>query len=237
MRLSAPCNHPQVDVSTKPPTYLGVLPTAGIVTPGAADITLGPDGKLYLAQDKGGCRAVWWGGEKAALLPSTHARHATVQGVVSLFVELSPPLAMALLFGMSGQRMHAPQSLVAAVALLQGRQGRLCSTGLLSNEARRSLAVTGPPLRPAPTHAEVFEITLAPDGITPTGISRKGTNTVVMAGAFCTSTSAFATENSQNHKIVGIAPGPIQRQNAVDLTPSTTSGFSGAATVPNCHGP
>lgn len=37
-----------VDVSTNPPTYLGTLPTG--LAGGPADITLGPDGNLYLAQ-------------------------------------------------------------------------------------------------------------------------------------------------------------------------------------------
>ena len=40
-----------VDVSTNPPTYLGVLPMPANAPLGAADITLGPDGKLYLAQN------------------------------------------------------------------------------------------------------------------------------------------------------------------------------------------
>lgn len=48
----------------------------------------------------------------------------------------------------------------------------------------------------------MYQITLAADGITPTNLTPVHTNSVNMAGAFCTSEQPYATENSQFHKLV-----------------------------------
>jgi hypothetical protein len=81
----------------------------------------------------------------------------------------------------------------------------------------------------------MYRITLAADGITPTGIEQIHENGSNMAGAFCTSEQPYATENSQFHKLVEMYP-TYERGGQMLFNPDTNvGGFSGAATVPSCH--
>ncbi|GBF96269.1 hypothetical protein Rsub_09064 [Raphidocelis subcapitata] len=81
----------------------------------------------------------------------------------------------------------------------------------------------------------MYRITLAADGITPTGIEQIHENGSNMAGAFCTSEQPYATENSQFHKLVEMYP-TYERGGPMLFNPDTNvGGFSGAATVPSCH--
>lgn len=76
------------------------------------------------------------------------------------------------------------------------RAGASCIT-----PARAALRVLMLMRAPSPrVNAGVYEITL--DGIAPSGLQPVGTNTVPMAGAFCTGAGAIATENTANHRLV-----------------------------------
>lgn len=80
---------------------------------------------------------------------------------------------------------------------------------------------------------QMYKITLDGDGL-PTLIEPYHANTVNMAGAFCTADQPIATENTQFHKLVEMEP-DYTRLSSMILDPPTTAGFSGAATVPQCH--